>query len=798
MSELYEIINDKHPSSNSGNQLLLQNGLIVKKSDKNSLQNSIRLKKQILKQNKAFNEILIEFNDILVPKVINFNNNNNNNNDDDDDDKNVYMEFVPYDNVASFIADASIRELDWIWNSIQKYLNKILNSSSLIYIPLYDLYDIFEDKRNDILNNLNKGHGTSSLFSNTNEKRDFIIKIEKLLDNSLKILSIFKDLSYIKIPLGYCHGDFNFCNILGNRTDHVLYLIDFLDSFIETPLQDIASLRQDTLCLFYYFRNINDNNHNHKDNNKKEEMKIKQIMEFFDKKLINMFSTKKWWPIVNIFLFWKLARILPYSNSLEVTNNVIENMNSIHNSILCNFGESNFDIKNLEIEKVEEEEEEEKIINNKAVYYDSSFIILDKSKFKSKKNLKEKVKNQIKDKDKDKVDDKVTLIVPAAKNDDEDGKKPKWLLTMPSGSIMLAECIKGLDLTHVDKIVIGLLRSHVIKYCSNDIEALFNCFKSSSNAIFKKLSFVIIENPTIDQIETIEIIIDTASIDGAIFIKDCDNHFHFNIQNMNSVATIKITNDNQNEITFLKNKSYVTSFKKVNQYFCENENENNIIINIKEKQIISDTFCVGGYSFKSKNIFLNAVKILRNNFNNNNNNNNNDNDNNQYHTNCFCTVSDVIWQLILNGYIFFNIPIIDIKSYLDWGSHELFYQYQAKFASIFIDIDGTLVKNSGQYFKPIWGNTNALESNVKYLNKLYDSGCTYIILTTSRKESFASITKKQLKELNIKYHQIIFNLPHCKRYLINDYAPTNPYPSAIAININRNDDNLIDKLRLEF
>ena len=46
--------------------------------------------------------------------------------------------------------------------------------------------------------------------------------------------------------------------------------------------------------------------------------------------------------------------------------------------------------------------------------------------------------------------------------------------------------------------------------------------------------------------------------------------------------------------------------------------------------------------------------------------------------------------------------------------------------------------------------------------------------------------------------KIIFNLPHCKRYLINDYAPTNPYPSAIAININRNDDNLIDKLRLEF
>ncbi len=46
----------------------------------------------------------------------------------------------------------------------------------------------------------------------------------------------------IIIPTGICHGDFTFSNmIFGNK----IILIDFLDSFIETPIQDIAKLLQE-------------------------------------------------------------------------------------------------------------------------------------------------------------------------------------------------------------------------------------------------------------------------------------------------------------------------------------------------------------------------------------------------------------------------------------------------------------------------------------------------------------------------------------------------------------------------
>ena len=46
--------------------------------------------------------------------------------------------------------------------------------------------------------------------------------------------------------------------------------------------------------------------------------------------------------------------------------------------------------------------------------------------------------------------------------------------------------------------------------------------------------------------------------------------------------------------------------------------------------------------------------------------------------------------------------------------------------------------------------------------------------------------KKTLSEYNIKYKTIISGCNHAQRILVNDFAPTNPYPSCKAISIPRN------------
>lgn len=82
----------------------------------------------------------------------------------------------------------------------------------------------------------------------------FIQKIEEIkkniiddIDLELKINQLknefLKD-SFLDIPCGVCHGDLTLSNIIVSRTG-ALNLIDFLPTFVESPLWDIAKIFQD-------------------------------------------------------------------------------------------------------------------------------------------------------------------------------------------------------------------------------------------------------------------------------------------------------------------------------------------------------------------------------------------------------------------------------------------------------------------------------------------------------------------------------------------------------------------------
>ena len=71
------------------------------------------------------------------------------------------------------------------------------------------------------------------------------------------------------------------------------------------------------------------------------------------------------------------------------------------------------------------------------------------------------------------------------------------------------------------------------------------------------------------------------------------------------------------------------------------------------------------------------------------------------------------------------------------------------------------------------------------MKKLVEEGAQ-LIITTSRPEEFRDTTESQLAAFDIKYQKLVMGLNHSSRILINDYAESNPYPSAKAINIARN------------
>ena len=108
------------------------------------------------------------------------------------------------------------------------------------------------------------------------------------------------------IPVGVCHGDLTFSNIL--MKDNKIILIDFLDSYLETPLQDIVKIRQDT-AHFWSLKVID---------KKIDKIKIKIILEYIDRKITKHYQGKDFMQYYNIFQVINLLRILPYTQDKEL------------------------------------------------------------------------------------------------------------------------------------------------------------------------------------------------------------------------------------------------------------------------------------------------------------------------------------------------------------------------------------------------------------------------------------------------------------------------------------------------
>lgn len=332
--------------------------------------------------------------------------------------------------------------------------------------------------------------------------------------------------------------------------------------------------------------------------------------------------------------------------------------------------------------------------------------------------------------------------------------KPKWLLTHPNGNFMIEESVAKINLSLFDEIVlISLVDLENIHHFS---EVLTLRIQELAGGI--PCRCVLLENSTSSQSETVAEGLRKISGDFSFVVKDSDNQFTYKALEENSIA---VSDLNSVGLINAKNKSYVVV------------NKDQKVTNIVEKKVISNLFCVGAYSFRSSTEFLG------------------------YYDRCDklsgeLYISGLIYMMLLDG-VSFSTRLVE--HYTDWGTLEDWDRFKAQYATLFVDIDGTLVYNSGQFFEPRWGETDAIVENVSALRELYNSGKVEIILTTSRKAPFKAITEAQLDRLGIKYHQIIYGLHHAKRIIINDYAQTNPFKSCDAINIKRDSSDLAEMIK---
>ena len=185
-----------------------------------------RLVRQAEKQLEAS---IPEYQHIRIPKIHKI--------ERTDEMVNVRMDYVYSRNFVEFFEQAGFEQVGYLIDALKMYLEKEIEQSTLMEVRRGVVTEKFEDVKKKTLGNKNL----------QGDK-----EIKTIIDLSQ---SVFDALPDMMIPVGKCHGDLTFSNILFNGNNY--YLIDFLDSFIESPLLDIVKIRQDTAWLWSQLMYVN-------------------------------------------------------------------------------------------------------------------------------------------------------------------------------------------------------------------------------------------------------------------------------------------------------------------------------------------------------------------------------------------------------------------------------------------------------------------------------------------------------------------------------------------------------------
>ncbi len=340
-----------------------------------------------------------------------------------------------------------------------------------------------------------------------------------------------------------------------------------------------------------------------------------------------------------------------------------------------------------------------------------------------------------------------TLIIPCAGRSTRfPNMKPKWLLTHPDGQLMVEKAIGAMDLSVYDRVVVVIVQPHIEQYEAKVI--LDQAFAD------KNYEVCVLDDFTSCASETVNKALVRSDIQGAFVVRDSDNMVKFPATKLRNFV-VGLDLNVFPDVSNVTGKSFLIV------------NDQNIIVNIIEKKVVSNIISLGVYGFQSAEDFKSAYNELG-----------------DLRQAGECYISHVIGYMIGTGrYEFDYVPA---GYFEDWGTLEDWKDVQKRYRTFFVDIDGIIMKNSGKYGKTNWSNNNrALDENIDVLKNLQSRGGE-IIFATCRTDEYALKVEKILKEKGLTDFRMITGLNHAQRVIINDFAPTNPYPSCAAVNIPRN------------
>ncbi|BFM39383.1 phosphotransferase [Synechocystis sp. LKSZ1] len=212
------------------------------------------------------------------------------------------MEYIAAEKFSSFLCRISVKQIQQIVKHIINYLDCLFESAQPTNPPIRIIYRKINDLK-------------TILCSNENFNKEFKQNVFSFLE---------KRISKAKFYQGYCHGDLTFSNML--FCNNKIYLIDFLDSFVESPIIDLVKLRQDTKFFWSIIVDADLENYN--------SCKTMQILSYIDRYLEQYllkweYEMYTWYKYLELF---NLVRIMPYVTKVNEINFVKKHIKILLNS----------------------------------------------------------------------------------------------------------------------------------------------------------------------------------------------------------------------------------------------------------------------------------------------------------------------------------------------------------------------------------------------------------------------------------------------------------------------------------
>lgn len=215
------------------------------------------------------------------------------------------MEYVYGKNFVQFFEYADKMTIDKFITTICEFIRDEIESS--ICVAEYETDELYKKWQSVKKNMMN-------IYKNDSPYYSSIMKIIEQCDEIF-----MPNMKFENFYVGNCHGDLTFSNIIFRDNEYAL--IDFLDSFIESPIMDIVKLRQDTKYKWSTLM------YNSKDYDK---TRYDMICKYIDEQIDSNFKKYLFYKdSYAIFQLMNFLRIVQYAKKDDVTIYLINTINNI-------------------------------------------------------------------------------------------------------------------------------------------------------------------------------------------------------------------------------------------------------------------------------------------------------------------------------------------------------------------------------------------------------------------------------------------------------------------------------------